>query len=852
MTRTAAEPAAPDRARLRRAAFLAQDGLVLSCILQALDELGVVGPSLRREQSVDELLPGLPAAGFGSLRVVLRTLAAQGWTAHGPGASPAGTVLRWTAEGRAVAAHHRDYRAIGRFLTMFGGTDRDTWSREWPEPARKAFAGLLDRARARWDVDGQADGPDEVVRGHLDGALVMPLLLSDTAVALPDGAAELLDLTGWSGPEAGRYAASFGMSASYLPMFARLADLIRGTTVVRPDGGAEWHVNRALNVNASGAAHGRYFRDTLAVVLDLFNRPDLAAQPRFIADTGCGNGRWLVELYEAVRDRTLRGAFLAEHPLTMVGIDPNQAALDEADRLLTEHGVPAVLLPGDIGAPAGIARELGRHGIDMREGLHIRSFIDHDRPYLGDRRPPEATSAETAAHLDPDGRALAEAAVREDLVAHLRRWAPYVRRHGLLVLEAHSVAPHISQRHLGDMHAVAFEAYHGLSHQYPIDHADWMAACREAGLEPILSEGRCYPTRQPFVAVSLNRLVPVETRTAEGVAEPEPVSADGWALHELVYENGDIRRPRPWCARPTGWLVGRAVRALENRLAVLRPGETIRVLDYGSGTALSVIELLKALRERGFHDRLEDAGVNLELHLADLPGDWFAQGRQLLTGHELVRFHDLRGPDGSFRPLTDVFAPDDVDLVLASMVFHLIPARALDGVVAGLATILRRQGQLLWTSPDTGPSGPSAHLFHDVNRAVRECLLHAPLDDSFPAELRRAIGNVRAVRTAQSDERARRRILSRPHTATELAAAFGRHFTGSVEVANHEIQPDEILATLLVPSNAGEYLPEIADPRLRADLIEALVARVLPRLRGGPGGTASGLSIRWTFGSYAR
>ena len=75
--------AATDRSDLRRASFLAQDGLVLSCALWALDELGILTPSLEREQTLAQLYPGLPPAGFGSLRVVLRTLALQGWLADG-------------------------------------------------------------------------------------------------------------------------------------------------------------------------------------------------------------------------------------------------------------------------------------------------------------------------------------------------------------------------------------------------------------------------------------------------------------------------------------------------------------------------------------------------------------------------------------------------------------------------------------------------------------------------------------------------------------------------------------------------------------------------------------------------
>jgi SAM-dependent methyltransferase len=858
-------PAPARGAETRRAIFLAHDGIVLSCALRALDEVGLLAPPPAAEHTVAELCPGLSGRGFGSLRVVLRALAGQGWLETAPGGTPATTVLRWTEAGRAAARHHSDYIDIGAFLCSFTGTALDAWERPWTPDARRRFGSLAQRALHRWAA---ADLPEDLrctVLGHLDGALAAPLLLSGGAVEHPAEATEVLRRGGWDAAETARYAETFGMSGSYLPMFARLPDLIRGTVAIGPGDGGEWHVNRALNVNASAAAHARYFQDTLAGVLDLFDREPLAGQPRFIADVGCGNGRWLVELYQAVRERTRRGAALREHPLVMVGIDANQTALDEARRLLAAEGVPAVLLIGDISTPADIARDLAELGIDMEQGLHIRSFIDHDRTYLGGRNEPGPGEDGGVAFLDRDGYALAETALEADLVAHLRRWAPFVRRHGLVVLEAHSIAPHVSRNHLGAMHGVAFEAYHGLSHQYPIDHARWLRCCRAAGLEPVPYESRRYPATKPFVAVSLNRLLPAADRTPAGVASPGDAGrgeavhaeagqgdADGDALHRLLYEDGDVARPRAWCADATGWVVGQCVRALEQRIDAARPGDVLRVLDYGAGTGLVVIELLKAIGERRVARRLADAGVRLELHLVDLPTPWFDQGRRLLGGHRWVKFHDLRDGGGRFRPLTEVLAGRAVDIVLASMVFHLIPAKALPAVVNDFAAVLKPRGLLLWSSPDIGPAGTDAYLFHDVNRAVRSALFGAHLDDALPAAVRQAVEVVRAGQSTDADLRAGRRILPRPHHLPDLAAVLETRFTSDTWRANFEILPEELLDTLLVPSNAREFLPEIADDRTGAAVITALVAAVLPGLRAGPGSTARGLSIRWAFGRAER
>ena len=88
--------------------------------------------------------------------------------------------------------------------------------------------------------------------------------------------------------------------------------------------------------------------------------------------------------------------------------------------------------------------------------------------------------------------------------------------------------------------------------------------------------------------------VPVPALSAPGGA----ASDDGRALHELLFAGGDIARPRPWCAEPTGWLVAASVEVVEGLVATAAPGEVIRILDYGAGTGLAAIELIKALSER--------------------------------------------------------------------------------------------------------------------------------------------------------------------------------------------------------------------------------------------------------------
>ena len=158
---------------------------------------------------------------------------------------------------------------------------------------------------------------------------------------------------------------------------------------------------------------------------------------------------------------------------------------------------------------------------------------------------------------------------------------------------------------------------------------------------------------------------------------------------------------------------------LEERVETLPRGAVLRVLDYGTGTALAAIETLKACRERGFEQRLARRGVGFELHLVDIPSSWFAQGHALVQESSWTQCHSLIGADGRFRPLSEVTGGVQMDVVMSSMVFHLIPPKALVRVAESLAGITAPGGRLLWNAPDLGIPGPYAVPFHHPNRLVR-------------------------------------------------------------------------------------------------------------------------------------
>ena len=376
----------------------------------------------------------------------------------------------------------------------------------------------------------------------LDGVLLIPLLLALSrsgrwTIATDGGTARLrLDLEGRARAEVEALVLDKGWAtragdglaltrtgrfvveripitaalASYRPMFLRAEELLFGDAArvfALDEDGDETHLDRALNVLGSGFQHDRYFVALSELVVELFDHEDFESQPRYIADTGCGDGSLLRRLVETVRDRTRRGRVLDRYPLVAVAIDYNEKALEVAARTL--EGLDFIAIQGDIGAPDGILRELEARGVDdLDRVLHVRSFLDHDRPY---REPEDREAAAGRAgrrlsgvYIDRDGRAIPPEDMVQSTVEHLRRWAGAINDHGLVLLEVHCLAPATTGRFLDESESFHFDAYQALSHQYPVEPEVFLACAAEAGLFRRAGRGRRFPEHLPFTRITLS------------------------------------------------------------------------------------------------------------------------------------------------------------------------------------------------------------------------------------------------------------------------------------------------------------------------------------------------------------
>jgi hypothetical protein len=510
-----------EKAGVRAVVFNHLAGLVVAPTVSALWERGALEMFAGTSAPVEfSDMVARTHANPGYLRVALRLLVSCGWLRQVQANESVAYIL--TREGRiAMTLAPALYAEMSSFFLpkallledyLFGHSD---------EPLVASLRELVQRARDRWRIGPHTDPVIATVRNqvrrHLDGLLVGPVMVALTrggivgqlergpvdlrpfAATRPSLAYifDLLAAEGWVRPgddgmeltPCGRYAAqiatAYGVTVSYLPLFMALNTLLFGNPRLPriDENGFETLVNRAMNVWGSGGAHRTYFKKVDDIIVEIFNQP-LARQPRGICDMGCGDGTLLAHLYSVVKTRTARGRELDRHPLIIVGADFNKVARRASKQTLRRSGVPVFhVIYGDINRPAQLASDLEELGHDVHDLLHIRSFLDHNRAYVPLANYTKGTrTAQSSGAFTHFGEEIPAEELEENLVRHLRRWAPYISRFGLIVLELHTLPPELTAANLDRTPAVAYDGTHGYSDQYLVELPVFLDCAREAGL----------------------------------------------------------------------------------------------------------------------------------------------------------------------------------------------------------------------------------------------------------------------------------------------------------------------------------------------------------------------------------
>lgn len=530
-----------DKSYLRSSIFRHLDGLAVAPVAIALKNKGVLEYILENRQATLTELKTRFKANEGYLNVGLRVLCSQGFLDYHIDNATDGihfTINDKTPTAFSMVLLYQDAVDLLQFSTQFH-------PRIFEDAPFERLDQIFEKFKLNYGIDFSDDVLENEVQKqilkHIEGYLIGPTIVRLAMNGMfhkyfmetsfrpeefhknPESFKKILNFftyLDWFQEKNGNYqftetglffakrASAYGVTVSYLPTFAKIEELIFGDpNILRmvADGENEIHVDREMNVWGSGGAHDTYFKIVDEIIIQLFNRP-IEEQPKGILDMGCGNGAFLQHIFEVIDRQTLRGKMLDEYPLFLVGADYNQAALKVTRANLIKADIWAKVIWGDIGRPDLLSQDLmENYAIDLKDLLNVRTFLDHNRIWEEPKHISKDRVSSSTGAFAFRGTRIPNNKVEDNLLEHLQKWSPYVKKFGLLLIELHTINPALAAKNIGKTAATAYDATHGFSDQYIVEIDVFNKIAAEAGLFPDKAVFRKFPDSD-IATVSINLL----------------------------------------------------------------------------------------------------------------------------------------------------------------------------------------------------------------------------------------------------------------------------------------------------------------------------------------------------------
>lgn len=530
-----------EKKEYRAELFRHLDGIGVAPVAYALKEKGVLDFILTEESTTLSLISETFSTNEGYLNVGLRMLASQGWLLHEIN-TETDTITITINEHSAIAFSLVDrYKDVVDFMKV----SEEFHPRHFEMEQFTILNKILNKYKNNEFV-ATSEAPEVrdiefQIEKHIEGVLVGPITVflgmdgmfhkyfmeasfsADEFHEDPISFSKILDFftyLGWFSKKNDTYrftkkglffarrSSAYGVTVSYIPTFRRVDELIFGNpNIFRSSipNALEIHVDREMNVWGSGGAHSAYFKKIDEVIIELFNKP-IEEQPKGILDMGCGNGAFLIHLYEVIEQRTKRGALLEQYPLFLVGVDYNKAALKVTRANLVKADIWAKVIWGDIGDPKQLQEDIQEsYAIELCDLLNVRTFLDHNRPW-SDPKTVSITKSDSTGAFASCGNRLPNSIVENNLKEHFEKWAPYIKKFGLLLIELHTIDPKITAKHIGETAATAYDATHGFSDQYILELDVFRKGIQKAGLQSVDNYFSKFPNNE-LATVSINYLI---------------------------------------------------------------------------------------------------------------------------------------------------------------------------------------------------------------------------------------------------------------------------------------------------------------------------------------------------------
>ncbi len=321
----------------------------------------------------------------------------------------------------------------------------------------------------------------------------------------PSYIANIFETNGWAkshpsgltltqaGILASEWASQYLYPVIYLPTFRKVPTLLFGKdrdSIFVCSSIVEKHLDRELDIKFSGMVFEKTCRQPfLDIVLPIFDREPIHSQPLSIVDMGSGDGTLLVELFKAIQKKTIRGRMLESYPLMLVGAEYTEVARRATTEALNRARIPnwRVVL-GDIGNPTALAMTLNNVAVDPQNALHVSKSVIHNRRYKLPENQDRLTNFEPVSktvYVSTDGSIIRPREFECNLVEFFEGWRDLTKKHGMVVIEAHTVDPELVYPKLGQNIVTCMDATHGYSCQYLTEYDTFLRAAQSAGYKSL-------------------------------------------------------------------------------------------------------------------------------------------------------------------------------------------------------------------------------------------------------------------------------------------------------------------------------------------------------------------------------
>jgi hypothetical protein len=135
----------------------------------------------------------------------------------------------------------------------------------------------------------------------------------------------------------------------------------------------------------------------------------------------------------------------------------------------------------------------------------VRTFLDHNRIWEMPKQITNDRISLSTGAFAHRGMRINNNLVEDNLLEHFNKWSPYVRKFGLLIIELHTIAPHLTASNIGKTAATAYDATHGFSDQFIVEIEVLQKIAAEAGLFPDPNYFKKFPDSE-IATVSVNLL----------------------------------------------------------------------------------------------------------------------------------------------------------------------------------------------------------------------------------------------------------------------------------------------------------------------------------------------------------